>query len=75
MKRYIIGEKPKDGLNNVNTRTLAKVVRYIENHGPQDLETIKMLCGRHRPGDGDSPSSFIRYAVDHNWLKPEGIKM
>ncbi len=75
MRRYTIGEKPKKSLDNVNTRTLGKIAAYIERHGPQDLETIRMLCGRHRPGDGNSPSSFIRYAVDHNWLKPEGVKM
>ena len=74
MKRYELGEKPTKVLGSYNVFTLGKVATYIENHGAQTEETIKILCGRHRPGQPHTPSRFFRHAVEHGWLVLEKMK-
>lgn len=67
MTKYKIGRQPEK-LKAHNAVTWVKIAGYIDRNGPQTEETIKMLCGRHKPGWGTTPSGFFRYCVKNGWL-------
>lgn len=66
-KRYEMGDisekKFKGGM-------LEKVSKYMDRHGPQDENTIKLLCGRVRPGESNTPTTFFRNAIKQGWIVP-----
>ncbi len=67
MTKYTIGEQ-RGTLAPATRKTHDKLVGYIERHGPQTLDTLKLLSTNHKSGDGSNSDLFAPYAIKLGWF-------
>ena len=67
MKRYTKGEQ-RGTMFPQNKESLDKLWNYIDRHGPQTLDTLRLLCRGHIPNTAAEPAYFANYAIKNGWL-------